>query len=239
MTNDTEYFDFGLWWGKIFTSIYGLNDLLSYLGDKESINLHLKKNESVKSFDLESGDIMSANDQTSQLFSSELHTEFENIRTKYLNNLIVFQYSILEQILEESVYLFLYNNSNLLKRTQQINLEFQINKSFDLDILLKTEFTKDVMKSICNRACKYIVTGRIDKSLKRIDKLVGLKFSADIIMFLQNLQDRRNTVVHETKFTTIEIDYFYKLVDIFQYVLIDIEKKIIERNIRYERPFDW
>ena len=50
MTNNHEYFDFGLWWGKIFTSVYGLRDLLLYLGDKDSIDAFLKKNYSIVSF---------------------------------------------------------------------------------------------------------------------------------------------------------------------------------------------
>lgn len=239
MTIDSEYFDFGLWWGKIITSSYGLQHLILYLNDKDSILTHLKKNNSVKSLDNESGGLINSDSATIDRFATDLHSEFENAGSMYLNNMIVFQYVILEQILEQSVFLFLISNNNLLKRVEQINSEFRINSSFDLDTLTSAELTKDIIKSVCKRASTYVISGKIDKSLNRIEKLIGLKYSTKIVRFLQDLQNKRNAIVHESRFKTVEIEYFYEIVDFFQDVLIGLEKEFDKKKIKYERPFNW
>lgn len=239
MTIDSEYFDFGLWWGKIITSSYGHQDLMLYLNDKDSILAHLKNNRSLKSFSIKNDSLIISGSVYIDMFGASLHSEFQHAGSMYLNYIIVYLFEVLEQILKKSVFLFLLANNNLLKRVEQINSNFQINTSFNLDNLTSTELTRDIIKSVCKRASAYIIYGKIDKSFIRFENLIKLKYSTNIIGFFKGLQNKRNIIVHESEFKNVDLEYFHEIVNSFKEVLMGLEKEFDKKNIKYDRPFDW
>ncbi|MDN3688669.1 hypothetical protein [Cyclobacterium jeungdonense] len=239
MESKTECFNSGFWWGKILSSVYDLKEFLSYIKNKGSINSYLKENDLVKVFDNDKSEFISGDEKSIERFASKLHSNFHHIGTTIINSTIVYQFAIIEEIFEESIFLFLYYDHKLLKRVEQINSEFNINESVNLELLINNEATKDIIKLICRKACKYMVSGKIEKTLNRMEKLIGLKYSTDIIIFLKDLQIYRNEIVHGSSINLIDIEYLYKSIEVFQGVLMGLEKKLEEKNIHYDRPFNW
>lgn len=239
MEKNTDVFDFGFWWGKIFYPASVMHDFMAYINDKEAILYHIKNSRIIMSVDNENEFIKVASEETKKTFAYELHNDFRSESIRYQNSMIVFQFAVFEQILEESVYLFLINNNELLKKVEQINPNFRISNFFSLENIKSTEYTKDIIKFLCRKASNYVITGRIEKSFDRLEKMAGLKYSKKTINFIQEFQDKRNIAVHDSTLLDIKADYFDKILMIIEEYLVKLEKRFEEFHIPFIRQFDW
>lgn len=237
MTEQLEYFDFGKWWGKTIFGAYETKEIVSYLNDKDAIALHLKKLDEQHKI-LFPEEVLVKETQTIKLRLDHYHNSFCYESQRYINSKIVYLFTVFENLLEESSYLFLRKNHLLIRRLEQLNADFKINNFINLENLTNLEKTDDVLKNICQNAVKYIIAGKIEKSLNRINNLFEISLSSDSIKFFQKFQDIRNEIVHEIIIKTNDIEFFDDIANNIENVLDKLEYRFRELDIPYHKQYE-
>lgn len=120
-------FDFGLWFGKAVVKTYQIPEIINYLNDKKSVEYHVKNTLKLLTVSDDSDELVDVDKDSRQHLVEAYLESFDYETIKYINNHIVYQYAVLEKILEDCVYFILVNNTKLLKRIETLNSDFKVN----------------------------------------------------------------------------------------------------------------
>ena len=225
----------------MYFEITKLDEIIEYLKDEQLMKSYLEAQKFICSEgnkEIETKSFSQLSPRSKSAYMSSLKDMLDDACESYIKNLVVYIFACFEELLLESVFLLLLKKNELLKKVEQINCDFKLNSAFELKYLLTTTYSKEIVHIVCDKASKYIVTGEIEKSINRFEKLAGVKFNKEAIKYLKLFQKKRNQIVHESKRIDLIHNFFQKFDDNLTSVFVTIKESFDKYDVAYDNPLE-
>lgn len=230
-------YNISYWHSKLTQCFSGFVTLYNYAQNNEAIREH------VNSFEITDigtkGEtiipITSIDEEGQNFFIDTTTKSIESALLIFSDQMIVVFVSIMDSMLSELIQHMFINSTesffNILKDEENKPI-FKI----DLTDIVKAQTREQILENHAVKISSQILSGKIEKQIKRIEKISNCTIADGTKNTIIGLYDLRNKIVHELKqsnTTTKQIDSYYEAC----HALIDETGKILEEmNIAFDDP---
>ena len=232
-----KQYDLGHWWLKIESIHSSYQELSSFINNKEALNHHYDSITMIY-YDENNVQHTATNPDSKKLWIDTIDGNIADALKIYSNQVIVLFVSIIDLMITDLIKtMFVHSMKSFFDiiDSKEFNNLFHIS----LKTLYQSESKEEIVEQHADIIAKYINSGSIDKTLKRIEKISQYCIPEKIKESVIELYLLRNRIVHELEVFNISDNDIRNYFNISDSLRIETGKLLLKMKIEFNDPANW
>ena len=227
MSKESNVFNAGDWLGEILNILGTFRQINDFLLNKDAQDAYLKTRQ-VFTYS-KKGKEFCDNEESTRIFHDDIISTISETNNFYKHQIIVLSSTYIELILKDFLIVFFKEFPERMYEFIYDQDRQEYKGSVSLREILKTPNMSELITKLANQATSNLLKGKFSAQLKNLMKITKHNLSDVLEDELNNLNDFRNTIVHENSRKEIDPDKVENSIETCE-KLIWVLAKISEDN---------